>query len=63
MFLRSITSSEMTSNISNNLESPITAAADCLSPLQLWARGMIQESSDNAALQGALEDPLVTIVI
>ena len=29
------------------------------SPLQLWLTGMIQESGDEAALEGALEDPLV----
>ena len=30
-----------------------------LTPLQLWIRGMTQESGDCAALQGALDDPFV----
>lgn len=30
------------------------------SPLQLWLSGMTQRSGDDAALQGALEDPLVS---
>ena len=31
------------------------------SPLQLWVRGMVRLSSDEAALHGALEDPLVRV--
>ena len=33
------------------------------SPLQLWTRGMTQESGDDAAIQGVLEDSLVRIDI
>ena len=31
------------------------------SPLQLWVRGLVQGSSDTTALQGALEDNLVSL--